>query len=578
MLQFKTILITVLFAVSALAQQGEDCPNRATDCPDNCGGAQCPRFLNAECRVNPCHGLCTPNFFRENGRNVTHRCDVERCDEKDCPGKRQCIEEIIPASCPGNGSCRQYIKSRCVLPPPPTDCSQITCGPGMYCREKKGGIGVKCALARNCNQLTCSEGLSCSETAVGPVCMDEEPTPSTIIMTSAPTVEVTTPFPNFCDFCASLGQVCQVVNGSYQCTQPTECNSVRINYCLNTFGQLCKEVNGTAECVFADSCNDIDCPRGTMCEEFGFAFCNPVTTAETCEQLNCEFLPGQVCEQRNDSAVCVVGCNADLTAICERTLGRCEVVNGIPECILPSTCDEIECGDGLRCIVVEGDNVTQDLVICVEVKQTCEGVVCAGDEVCIQVSLPSRNFSLAECLASQITESFPTIEEFMCTGSPTPLCQTTEICTDVFQNDLFVTFSCNNFTTDCVDDTSCALNEVCTDVPNDLGVTVPFTKICLPTDETIFEFGGSCAPNSKQCPTGLVCQDIALEGVSIGTSCGVPSPVQVASSCTELEVQCQAPRECVGYLVAGKGGLAQCVDEATADDLFQIFMPLFRVQ
>ena len=180
MMRIQLILITLLLRSMAgtLTQRAEDCPDQATECPDNCAGTQCPRFLNAECRENPCHGLCTPNFFRENGRNVTDRCDIERCSEKLCPGKRQCVEEIVPASCPKTkkGQCRQYIKSRCILPPPPTtDCSQITCGQDMYCREKRVG-GVMCAQARNCFQLKCDEGFVCLEMEGGPMCTINKPT------------------------------------------------------------------------------------------------------------------------------------------------------------------------------------------------------------------------------------------------------------------------------------------------------------------------------------------------------------------------------------------------------------------
>jgi hypothetical protein len=170
----------------AQRQRTEDCLSRATECPDNCANAQCPRFLNAECRENPCHGLCTPNFFRENGRNVTDRCDVERCSDKVCKGKRKCVEEVVPASCSGpqNRPCMQYFKSKCVLPAPPNpapsvaDCSQITCGPGMYCQEmNKGekGVTYMCSLARNCFQLTCDDGFVCLEMEGGPMCTINKP-------------------------------------------------------------------------------------------------------------------------------------------------------------------------------------------------------------------------------------------------------------------------------------------------------------------------------------------------------------------------------------------------------------------
>ena len=166
------LILVVLLLVSAVAAQNV-CPNAVTECPDTCVGKQCARFLNAECQENPCHGLCTPNFFWR-GSNVTDRCPVERCADKVCPGIRECVEEIRPASCPEGvprSMCRQLIRAICVLPPPPTDCSQITCGQGMFCREKRRGKGVTCARARNCNQLICNEGSICTEAEEGPKCV-----------------------------------------------------------------------------------------------------------------------------------------------------------------------------------------------------------------------------------------------------------------------------------------------------------------------------------------------------------------------------------------------------------------------
>ena len=561
---------TVLFMAAAAVAQ-EDCPNPAIECPDNCGGAQCGRFLNAECRENPCHGLCTPNFFRK-GRNVTDRCDVERCGDKDCPGERQCIEETVPASCPGGRpQCRQYIRARCVLPPPPTDCSQISCGPGMFCRERKRGEGVTCARARNCDQLTCDEGLACTETEEGPMCVREQPTtPPSITPTTAATA-----LPNICIFCERLGQVCEVVNGTYQCVDPTECIPIRVDYCLNTLGQLCEEIDGKAECVFAENCNVIECPRGTICDEIGtIAFCTQITMAESCDQLNCERL-GQVCEQQADSAVCVVGCTDDDIEFCEQINGRCGVVDGIAQCVRPSTCDEIECDVGFRCIIIEGGNGTQDFPICIEeTKPTCEETVCAEGSTCVQLTLPSRNVSLAQCVVPELIDFFPTLDQFTCAASGgVGLCEQTQICADVHEDGRFLTFTCNNVTVDCRDDSSCALNEVCADVPNDLGVQVDFTTVCIPGDESIFEFSGGCDSDSKQCPPGLVCQDIVFtEGVTIGTTCGVSSPSQIGSSCAELA--CLPPLECVESIVTGKGGIALCADKQRADSLLEIIMSL----
>lgn len=166
-------LVLLLVALAAVVAQ-EGCPDPAMECPDNCTGEQCARFLNAECRENPCHGLCAPNFFWR-GRNVTSSCPVQRCSDRVCLGRRQCVEEVSPASCPEGltqSLCRQYIQTRCVLTPPPTDCSQLSCGPGMYCRRRRNRPEeVVCARARNCDQLVCDEGSLCTETERGPMCV-----------------------------------------------------------------------------------------------------------------------------------------------------------------------------------------------------------------------------------------------------------------------------------------------------------------------------------------------------------------------------------------------------------------------
>lgn len=571
MLQPKTSVFIVLLIVAAAFAQ-EDCPNSDSACPDNCDRAtKCGRFLNSECRVNPCHGLCTPNFFWR-GRNVTDRCEVNRCVDKVCPVGRQCIEETVPASCPeGRPLCRQYIRSRCIIPPPLTNCSQITCGPGMFCRERKRHEEVVCVRAKTCEQLTCDEGFTCSITERGPECTEIEV--QLITTTSSMMPSVTTPYPNFCDFCERLGEICQVVNGTYQCTVPTQCVPARINYCLNVLGQLCAERDGQAECVFAESCNDIDCPHGTICEEIplaSLARCNRLTMAETCDQLDCEPI-GQVCEQRADSAVCVPGCTQEQTEICEQVGGRCEIDDdGIPECVIPSNCDEITCDPGFTCIVIEAfTNDTQDIATCFEEpKQTCEEVVCPEGQLCTQWSLPSRNLSLAGCLDQDIATSFPSFDEIQCATSHHQLCEPSEVCTNLFEQGQFLTFVCSNYTTDCIDDSACSSDTVCTDLPENFTSLFEFTSICLPTDDSVFEIGDSCVSGSKQCPGGLVCQDISFSDTVIGTTCGISNPNVLGPSCDELE--CQALFECLETIVPDGDGVAQCVDEETVSNTLSL--------
>ena len=116
----RTIQVILLILLLGSIATEKDCPNRATECPDNCEGAQCPQFLNAECRVNPCHGLCTPNFFRENGRNVTDHCDVQNCN-------------------------------------------QLKCGKGFVCLEMEGGPMCTINKLNSCEKADCPEVTVCSE-------------------------------------------------------------------------------------------------------------------------------------------------------------------------------------------------------------------------------------------------------------------------------------------------------------------------------------------------------------------------------------------------------------------------------
>ena len=286
---------------TALLIVEDDCPDRVAECPDNCEGAQCPRFLNAECQVNPCHGLCTPNFFRENGRNVTDNCDVERCSDKVCKGKRQCIEEIVPPSCPGNDTCRQYIKSRCVLPPSPTDCIEITCGPGMYCQRARRGKEATCARAQKCFQLTCDKGYVCVQMEEGPMCVMDKPSlclkdcPEGTVCTkySVPSRELV--FTTLClpqaiaDRQLVYGSNFSCSSSSSLCNQRESCSEVFEDD--HRLAVVCSIVNCTASafsfCPHNHTCTDVpppfietlQLPFKKMCTPPGFAFNKTCATA-----------------------------------------------------------------------------------------------------------------------------------------------------------------------------------------------------------------------------------------------------------------------------------------------------------
>lgn len=151
-------------------QNDQDCPNQVVCDEDLCQDTLCQRFLTAECRPDNCNGNCLVKFFYK-GREVTDKCGVETCDEKECPERRTCIEEVYPPSCPDDDRhCRQYIRSRCELPPPPrppSDCSLILCPdkmPVCVVEETRLGPRARCRpppAPTSCDQVKCDEGMEC---------------------------------------------------------------------------------------------------------------------------------------------------------------------------------------------------------------------------------------------------------------------------------------------------------------------------------------------------------------------------------------------------------------------------------
>ena len=187
---------------------------------------------------------------------MTSRCDVERCADKVCPRRRQCVEETVPLSCPENRpQCRQYIRARCVLPPTPTDCNQISCGPGMFCRKRRRGEGVRCVRARNCQQLTCDTGCFCNETDSGPHCIPEQPT---VQWSQQPTIQW------------SQGKVITTVTaGGFSFLVVTDCDDIECEPGLQCI--VLRNVSGYdfAVCVsdIVPTCQNTTCSPGAICIE-----------------------------------------------------------------------------------------------------------------------------------------------------------------------------------------------------------------------------------------------------------------------------------------------------------------------
>ena len=321
-----SIVIIVLMLVAAAFSQDE-CPNPVQDCPNVCEGEQCDRYLNAECRVNPCNRECTATFFWR-GREVTDKCVVRRCSDRNCPGKRFCVEQVWPESCSsGSPRCRQYINSRCVFP---RSCEQLQCESGTICSEMEFGI-PQCVLsiALTCDKLRCPKGTVCvsqdipSRGFTVAQCLSEEkssslPTADTFFCASGATictdlaneacidiydsgrlflasclqtgcnVETNSPCPN--------SRVCTAIADQFFSTACLGSTSILgtnctddANRCPN--GQTCRETFVNDKLFFSTcgipaaaftgrSCHDLECPQPLVCNglesvegEMGLARC-----------------------------------------------------------------------------------------------------------------------------------------------------------------------------------------------------------------------------------------------------------------------------------------------------------------
>ena len=321
-----SILVLSLLLVAVASQ--EDCPNAVLDCPDVCANKQCARYLNAECQVDPCNGECTPTFFWR-GRDVTARCPVRRCMDRVCPGKRFCVEEVRPPSCPGGlprSLCRQFINSRCVLP---TTCEELACPPGTICAANaRGSLQCVTSIAVSCADLKCPEGTVCVSQGIPSrnlsvaQCLDEEeannlPTEDTFFCDSGATI-CTDPVNQVCIDIYDSGRFffgsCLEIGCDLETNVPCPDSRVCDVIPNRPFSTAC--ISTTT--VVDTNCTDEPgrCPGGLVCretvfeDELLFSTCGvpaPTFTGPSCEELECP-LP--------------VVCN-DLESIEGRGLARC---------------------------------------------------------------------------------------------------------------------------------------------------------------------------------------------------------------------------------------------------------------
>ena len=294
----------------ALTANAQRCPNPVSTCsPDPCdNNAQCLRFLNAECQVNRCNGVCTANFFFR-GRNVTDRCGVDTCDTRDCGPNRQCMEEVYPPTCPEGrpiSKCRQYMKVKCVFKKRPLTCNDINCGEGMVCRYRERG--------------SYSPVVRCVPAPVTPA----RPTPSIVTITAPTTSSViVTPRPFTCEAPCPPGTQCT--------TYPPELTgTVSVSICASATARSCEELNSNCPDE-THGCQIQSLPTHGL----SHAVCVPLSLA----------LPELSC----DTVKCVEGYECvDLRIGSIPVVGSCIFTGCTKGCYYDSTCTSIPAEFGLN--------------------------------------------------------------------------------------------------------------------------------------------------------------------------------------------------------------------------------------
>ena len=570
------IKFALLAALLVAQVSGQNTVEPTTDCPrpvncvrDPCEGARCPRFLNTECRADFCSGECKATFFRlSNGKEVTDRCSAETCGEKVCPGNRTCIEEVVPPSCPaGSPNCRQYIKPRCILPPPVMNCSFVACHPETVCvvKDTPRGPRPRCVAPpppSSCDELKCEEGMECLERKG-----------------------------------EGLRSVVRCVPASIVSDKPRNCSELE---CPDGF--VCMVTNNRAICAMAPTprtCSELECEPGQECRQVNVTSNTSSSSAplcisvlvigSTCEELKCEELVGQECTTLTvdnlnipiifSTNFCAPTANCSLLeAHCQQRGQVCEVKregdSAVARCVQPTTCEKVLCNPGFECVafmlnstkcpaavgpgfpmpMLSQPSLDQNFAVCFPsdvLRSSCKELNCRDDQGCTFFGYPARNVSLAYCSdqPTVVPSPQPTITPF-----PQPTCNDTnlcfggmEICVDLKQDDIQLDTSC--VTINCLEnDTICDPGFTCRSLPGEFKSTADFDSVCT-EDASNFEFGGGC--KERKCDEGQMCYEVEFEGELVGTIC-IPRQ-QPTPPTPSPQPTCNDTNPCFG-------GMEICVD------------------
>ena len=584
-MQFIVLLSLSLFSALGARAQNATCPQPVVCVADPCDGAQCPRFLNTECRVDACHGECRATFFRlSNGKEVTNRCAAPTCAQKPCPARRTCMNTVVPTTCPrSRPNCRQYIKPKCVLPlqpqppvdcsqvlcppdrsfcevrqttrgprarcipqPPPTSCDNVECEKGMQCRvrARQGARPVvRCVpirvlpVPRNCSQLECSDGFMC-------VVMDGK----------AMCVETPSP-PDECDrlACEERNQECRSITflnvTRAICGPISDCSRLSCNV---SEGLECR-ISGEGQTRFAfctrtANCSKLTCNEGLECRISGegqtrFAFC---ARTSNCSRIRCDESQGFECRVVGEgvfsAAVCLVTGNCSvLNPICRRRGLVCQEPQSQGDfaqasCVLATSCEELECNRGFTCIQqFDGDGENG-------------GGVSSGSGILPSTVIPPTQTSTSATFSGE----WPTAGDSGSGSGTTPTSPPIQIPVAALCIANSSRATCEDF--QCEEDQVCFLQRypsrnisfvTCTIIPP--GIIIPQRQ--------------SCGNTGVETCSSSLCVDLVQDGDQVTFSC-------VEVNCTQQDGMCSTPgTECISAPVPATDIDSVCVQTAVQFEL-----------
>ena len=533
------LLTGTLLALLAISVQGQPGPDQCETNP--CNGTECSRFLNADCIIIVSLGECRARFSWK-GRDVTNKCQARTCDSRQCGKNRECMEEVFPPSCPEDkpiNTCRQYIRSKCVLQPfeRPLSCDDIECGEGMMCRfrERSGGFPpvVRCVQAtpQDCSELDCEEGFTCVMRNLRPVCVIVPTTELPI------TTDITTPEPD-CGFDCSI------------------------------FGQVCEVVNNTAVCVDATSCDQLTCDVGNVCVESDTgASCTLLLIGETCDELDCLSIFAVCVQLEPNVAACRLPteCTPEFDARCREVFAVCGMTaEGIIGCAVPTSCDQITCDMGFSCFEVVLNETR--IASCLPdntvpmVGLRCEDLTCGQGESCYLQQFPTVNLTLAQCSAQPLIDVIAAGIRSATADCDDQMCPPETGCVSFSENELPKGAIC--LPIGCNDTTPCPPgNFTCISLA-DTGVPVnDFDSVCSPDDVMVIPGGETCVESDRECPIGSRCAEVSIGGVFGGTIC-TSVPI-TARSCDDITCTGEDEGCSVTALpdTPGMPTLAQCLQD-----------------